>query len=38
MRRHNHIAKDLRTPKFRQRVIKNKRKDWLENLDEEDTF
>lgn len=25
-RRHNHIAHDLRTPKYRQRVVKDKRK------------
>jgi hypothetical protein len=26
MRRFNHMAKDLRTPKYAQRVIKNKKK------------
>ena len=25
-RRHNHIARDLRTPKYRQRVVKDKRR------------
>lgn len=29
-RRHNHIARDLRTPKYRQRVVKDKKKTYNE--------
>ena len=37
MRRHNHIARDLRTPKFRQRVVQRKKTEkWCWNdVDEE---
>lgn len=43
MRRHNHIAKDLRTPKYAPRVVPKKSKnekwnpmDWLDHLDGRD--
>ncbi len=36
-RRANHIACDLRTPKYRQRVVKNKRKeDYIEDYNDEE--
>ncbi len=34
-RRHNHIARDLRTPKYRQRVVKDTKKDALWPIEEE---
>ena len=37
MRRFNHIAKDLRSPKYSQRIVKNKKKkDWYIGEEDED--
>jgi hypothetical protein len=34
-RRHNHIARDLMTPKYRQRRINNKKRDTIYDDEEE---
>lgn len=34
MRRHNHIARDLRTPKYKMRVVKGKPKEAPPEIDE----
>lgn len=30
-RRFNHIARDLRTPKYKQRIINKRKEDWYED-------
>lgn len=35
-RRRNHVARDLRTPKYKQRVIEKRRKDYEVGTDDEE--